>query len=300
MRWFRRRPKLSVVVVFFNMEREAERTLLSLTTAFQREISEADYEVLAIDSNSSAPLDPGRVRSLQPNFHYHYVDSPWPTPCRAMNAGIEMARADTVVCAIDGARIFSPGILKRMLAARTLADQPFIYTVAMHLGSKPQFISVSDGYNQQVEDQLLETVDWRKDGYSLFDISCLAGSSGRGFLHPIAESNCFAVDKALLRKLGGYDERFTTAGGGMVNLDTFYRLMQHAPLQPILLLGEASFHQFHGGVATNSPNNGVVSEEHRAEYHKLRGRDYQLPERTPLLFGTTPKNTLRFLDCADQ
>ena len=117
MRLFKRKPKLSVVVVFYNMQREAVRTLYSLTVAFQRNISEQDYEVIVLDSNSSQPIEKTWVEGLQSNFRYHFVESDAPTPCRALNCGVEQARADTVVCLIDGARILSPGILHYMQRA---------------------------------------------------------------------------------------------------------------------------------------------------------------------------------------
>ena len=40
------RLDLTVVVVFYNMRREAARTLHSLTRAYQRGIEDLDYEVL--------------------------------------------------------------------------------------------------------------------------------------------------------------------------------------------------------------------------------------------------------------
>ena len=47
-------PKLSVVVVSYNMRREAVRTLYSLTTNFQKDIEEYDYEVIVVVN----PLSP--------------------------------------------------------------------------------------------------------------------------------------------------------------------------------------------------------------------------------------------------
>ena len=95
-------PKLSVIIAFFNMQREAKRTLFSLTTDYQTGITSNDYEVIVVDSGSSEPLDKEWVSSIQENFHYKYIKSKWPTPCEAMNIGINMAKAKTVVCIIDG------------------------------------------------------------------------------------------------------------------------------------------------------------------------------------------------------
>src|SRR4029453_5975812 len=45
---------LSVVVVFYNMRREAARTLHSLSRSYQRDVQDLDYEVLVIDNGSEA------------------------------------------------------------------------------------------------------------------------------------------------------------------------------------------------------------------------------------------------------
>lgn len=290
------KPKLSVVIAFFNMEREARRTLFSLSTKYQQGINEDEYEVIVLDSGSSESLDSSWVTSIQDNYRYQYVNSMWPTPCEAMNTGIRLARAATVVLMIDGARILSPGVLSKMLMAEKLYETPFVYTIAMHLGHKLQNESMLEGYDQQQEDRLLASIDWRADGYSLFDISCLAASSIDGFLNPIAESNCFSMSKEVLLQLGGYDEHFRTSGGGYVNLDLFKRAQSLPALQPVKLLGEATFHQYHGGVATNVTHKNHPGKLYQKEYKNLRGDDYVSVCRSPLFLGEVPKNTIKFLD----
>jgi glycosyltransferase involved in cell wall biosynthesis len=284
-----------VVVVFYNMQREAARTLHSLSTAYQRGIAEHEYEVLAIDSGSSEPLDRRWVESQQNNFRYLFVESEWPTPCRAMNTGIEQARAKRVACSIDGARILSPGILAAMLQAERLFPNPFVYTLGMHLGHKRQNVALAEGYNQEVEDRLIATVDWQADGYRLFDISVLAYSSICGFFGTLKESNLFAAPKVKLRELGGFDERFRIAGGGLVNLDLFNRLAEADDLEPVMLLGEATFHQFHGGVSTNVPPGELRLQEYKDEYRAIRGKEYATAAPTPYYFGRVPHNTKRIL-----
>ncbi len=145
MRSFRKKPKLSVVIAFFNMRREAARTLYSLTTDYQRDIGIDDYEVIVLDSGSTEVLDEHWVKSLQNNFRYRYIESKLPTPCRALNSGAAMARSDTLVNIIDGARILSPGILSSMLRAQQAFDSPFTYTIGMHLGHKSQNEAILEG-----------------------------------------------------------------------------------------------------------------------------------------------------------
>jgi glycosyltransferase involved in cell wall biosynthesis len=290
-------PCLSVVVVFFNMRREAERTLYSLTTAYQQGVSETDYEVIAVDSGSTEPLNKSWVESLQGNFGYYYIEPEHPAPCRAMNFGIARSRADKVVCAIDGARMLSPNMLSFMLRANALFEHPFVYTLAMHIGHELQNIAVTHGYNQAVEDALLASVDWREDGYRLYDISCLAASSKHGYAGLPDESNFFSVEKNVLQALGGFDERFKTPGGGLVNLDVFSRLFLHPGLEPVMLLGEATFHQFHGGVATNIPLSQHPWKVFAEEYRAIRGTDFKFitPERLPYYFGKIPPNARHLL-----
>lgn len=280
-----RAPRLSVVVVMHNMRREAERTLYTLSQSYQRGISADDYEVLVMDSGSSEPLDPHWVASFGPQFGYGRVQPDQPTPVEAMNLGAHLARGSTVACAIDGARMLSPGCLGQLLLARDLGSEVFAYTLGFHLGPKPQQQSMLEGYDQQVEDQLLDSFDWRSDGYKLFQHSAAALSSAQGAFGPIAESNLFALPRQRYLELGGYDCGFTTPGGGYTNLDLFARLMAQPEITPVLLLGEATFHQFHGGAATNIPGDHDRHKLFKEEYQRLRGQPFQHPQRRPIYLG---------------
>ena len=275
-------PRLSVIVNFHNMRREAARTLHTLSTQYQRDVAPGDYEVIAVDNGSTAPLDAHQVESFGDNFRYLRIEQGTPSPCPAINRAVAGSRGEFVMICIDGARMLSPGILKYTLAALALHRRTFVYTLGMHLGHKPQNESIEEGYDQQAEDELLRSVDWRGDGYRLFSVSSVAYSSRNGFFSRLSESNCFALRRADYLALGGLDEGFTSAGGGLVNLDFFNRVHEQPGIRPVMLLGEATFHQFHGGVATN-----VRRAEHpwprmAAEYERIRGKaftsDPPLPE----------------------
>jgi hypothetical protein len=75
---------------------------------------------------------------------------------------------------------------------------------------------------------------------------------------------------------GGMDEGFDVAGGGLVNLDTYRRALQLEGAQSIVLLGEASFHQLHGGVSTNASQSQQLDNRERwhSQYRRLRGVDW--------------------------
>ncbi|MCH9697576.1 MAG: glycosyltransferase [Gammaproteobacteria bacterium] len=288
--------KLSIVVNFFNMRREAERTLYSMSKAYQSDIGELDYEVIVVDNGSLLALDQTLVEGFGQEFKYLYYQAINGSPCRAMNAGINMARGDYVMCCIDGARILSPGILSYALRIASVYNDPFIYTLGMHLGSDPQNISIEQGYNQAAEDALLDSVDWRHNGYALFEISSVALSSKNGFFSELSESNCFVMKKTSLVEMGGFDEQFTSPGGGLVNLDMFNRVNENNNMTPIMLMGEATFHQYHGGVATNVPIDAHPWPIMEQEYQQIRNKPYQTIRRSPVFFGHYPQQCHRFLN----
>src|SRR5262249_10957977 len=65
------------------------------------------------------------------------------------------------------------------------------------------------------------------------------------------ESNCLFVPRQLLEQAGCMDEAFVMPGGGFTNLDLYERLSATPGVNVVSILGEASFHQVHGGTTTN-------------------------------------------------
>lgn len=288
------RPALSVIVVFHNMAREAPRTLFTLSTQYQRGVVSGDYEVLVLDAGSTTPLEENFIRRFGENFRLVRAGRA-PSPVVAVNRAANLARGDAIAMCIDGARMLSPGILRLMLDAFTMHQDPLVATLAWHLGPNIQNESMLEGYNQSVEDGLLESVDWRADGYELFRISSLAGSSLHGWFSPIGESNCLAVRTETWTRLGGLHEGFVAPGGGLVNLD-FYReaCRQLDPL--VILLGEGTFHQFHGGVATNVPLKDHPMANFSEEYERVRGKPFAVEEKAAIYLGSVPQQALGFLE----
>lgn len=276
---------LSVVVIFYNMKREAERTLFSLTPGYQQ-IGDLPYEVIAVDNGSKERLSPHSVQAFGPQFSYSYSESRYPSPCSAINEWVAKCRFDNVMILIDGARMLSPGIVRFALAAGKAFAHPFVYTIAMHLGSERQNDAITHGYNAAAEDRLLESVPWKENGYSLFRIATPGFSSDRGFYSKIAESNCVVLRKKDFFRLGGYRVEFESAGGGLSNHDFFNRAHEAEWIQPILLLGEASFHQIHGGVATNVPVSQHPWERMEKEFTEVVGERWRNKFRAPLYLGS--------------
>jgi glycosyltransferase involved in cell wall biosynthesis len=288
-------PLLSIVVILYNMRRESARTLHSLSPIYQHGVSAGDYEVIAIDNGSTEPLEAEDVRAVAPNFRYIFHDTASRSPVDAVNVGVNLARAANVMVCIDGARILSPGILQYSLMAFRAFAHPFVCTLGWHLGREPQPISVAKGYCQSIEDELLASVNWRTNGYSLFSISSLALSSKDGWFSEISESNCFGIAKTEFLNLGGFSTAFQIQGGGLVNLDFFSLACQTTHLEPVVLLGEGTFHQFHGGVSTNVPLADHPWPRFHEEYFRIRGKPYAPPNFRPHYLGHLPSEARRFL-----
>jgi hypothetical protein len=286
-------PQLSVVVAFRNMAREAPRTLFTLSPAYQRLVNSEEYEVIAVDVGSEPPLEEAKVIGFGGNFRLmRFADAP--SPAAAINEAVRHSRGHAVSVAIDGARMLSPRVLYFTLKALKAYENPVVGTLAWHLGPKLQNISMLEGYDQSVEDRLLDTVNWREDGYELFKISSLAASSRSGWFGSISESNFVTVRREGWQNLGGFDERFTSLGGGFVNLD-LYREACNRLGQLVLLLGEGTFHQFHGGVATNVPLANHRMADFQSEYIRIRGKHFESPSVAAEYLGAFPPQAYRFI-----
>jgi len=283
-------PPLTIIVVFHDMPREASRTLHTLSTSYQRRVTADDYEVIAVDAGSRPALDESLVAAQGPQFRLLRTERA-PSPVGAVNAAARQARGEAIAVCIDGARMLSPGVVRGLLIGLRAFPDPVVATLAWHLGPKVQNESILDGYDQHVEDRLLETVAWRTDGYELFRISTLAASSGAGWFRPLSESNCLALPRESWDALGGLDERFVTPGGGMVNLDFYRRACDRAGTL-VTLLGEGTFHQFHGGVATNVPWSRHPAAAFDAEYRAIRGGPFVPPSRESVYVGEVPPQAL--------
>jgi hypothetical protein len=276
---------MTVVVVCHDMRRQALRTLFSLSRDYQRGIEDLAYEVLVIDNGSRRPLTSEEVAACGPEFRHESFPAATPSPCAALNHGVRQARFPRVMVLIDGARLLSPGLLALATRALALARHPFVFTLGMHLGPKVHNELVAEGFTPSDEERLLDSVSWRTEGYRLFEISSVALSSREGFFSELTESNCVALEIGDYERLGGFDERFVAPGGGLANLDFFNRALASPALEPIMLLGEATFHQQHGGVATEAPLAAHPWPRFVAEYEAIHGRSFGSVWRRPRYFG---------------
>ncbi|MEM7581926.1 MAG: glycosyltransferase [Acidobacteriota bacterium] len=290
--------RLSIIVIIHEMHREAPRTLHSLSPDYQQNVGIDDYEVIVIDNGSKTRLGPEFIANVGGNVQYFHLAEASPSPAYAINLGVSMARGQHLGIMIDGARMLTPGVLHHTLLALEGFDRAVVATLAFHLGPNLQNLSQKQGYDAAAEDELLASIDWPADGYRLFDIAALAGSSEYGWFLPMAESSCLFMPRSLFEELGGFEERFSSPAGGFANLDFYYRACQLPNSQLVMLIGEGSFHQIHGGLMTNcSAEDGQQTwKRFDDEYQQIRGTRFSWPDRQPMLLGNVSKPAIPWLE----
>ena len=153
-----------------------------------------------------------------------------------------------------------------------------VATQQWYVGPGQQGDAMDNGYDQAYEDRLFERIQWPINGYRLFEIGHFVGD--RDWLDGVWESNCMFVTRAQLEQVGGFEERFSMAGGGYANLELYERLGSSPDVSVCTIIGEASFHQVHGGTTTNQTD----AAERRSRvfgygqhYAELRGRAFKGP-----------------------
>ncbi len=284
---------LSVIIVFYNMRREAERTLYSLSRAYQQGVDDLDYEVIVVEngSNDEEKLGEELVRSFGAEFRY--VDlghEATPSPVYALNRGLSLARGKTFAFMIDGAHVLTPGVLRFGILGLETYSPAVVATQQWYVGPGQQGDVMQAGYDQAYEDRLFKEIDWPTDGYRLFDIGHFIGD--RDWFDGVWESNCLFVPRSLVEQVGAFDETFSQAGGEYANLDLFERLGSSPDVNVTTILGEGSFHQLHGGTTTNE----LDSDERRRRiagyaqrYAEIRGRGFRGPGKTMHYVGSGPR-----------
>ncbi len=282
--------ELSVVLCVYNMRREAERTLWSLSRAYQTGIEDLDYEVIVVENGSSESQRLGEefVTSFGPEFIYVDMDdAAKPSPVSALNRGIEVACGENIALMIDGAHVLTPGVLRLGMIGLKAYGLAVVATQQWYVGPGQQNESMLHGYDQEYEDRLFESIRWPTDGYRLFDIGHFIGE--RDWFDGMWESNCLLVPRKILEQIGGLDESFTMPGGEYANLDLYERVASAPDVSLVSLLGEGSFHQLHGGTTTNESEVDARKDQldaYRQHYFDLRGRFLRGPGKPVHYIGS--------------
>jgi glycosyltransferase involved in cell wall biosynthesis len=288
------RPLLSVIVIGYKMPGQLANTLFTLSAGYQLGVAEQDYEVIVVENASNDNFDESILPSLGGNFHFFRREEAASTPVPAVNFAFERCRGKAIGLMIDGARMITPRVIQYVLASQRISNQFFTVVPGYHLGAQAQHLNVSSGYNEATEKKLLDSTNWRNNGYELFSIADISGANPNGYLQPIMECNCMFASAASYKKIGYADKRFTQRGGGAINLHMFRSLGLLEENKYIVLPGEGSFHQYHGGVTTseyhgrdleNASHNAQLQDIWNGDFHSLRREAMLLGAVTPWAQG---------------
>ncbi len=289
-------PLLSIIVIAYDMPRQALNTLISLGTGYQEGVDADDYEVIVVENRSQRNMDAAEISTLQGNFRYFLRDEPGVSPAAAINFGFTQARGHFIGLMIDGARMVTPGVIRYALMALRMNRDAMVLVPGYHLGESEQQYHLSNGYSEEKEQALLKEIDWLNNGYRLFDISCLSGANPNGIFHPFMECNCLFFSADIFREIGQADERFNMPGGGALNLYIYRQAATHPRTEAYVLPGEGSFHQLHGGVTTSeSKGREHVLERQRVQLAEILGYPFTSPMIEPILLGTVRQPAMRYL-----
>jgi hypothetical protein len=291
-------PVVSFIVILYDMPQQAQKTLYSLSADYQQGVDEADYEVIVVENESANNLSRDFIADLPANFSYHLRAEREPTPVHAINHGAGISRGRFLCVMIDGARMVTPGVVRNIIRGHRLQESAVVTVPGYHIGEQLQQEAVDQGYGVAEDQALIQSSGWPANGYGLFDVACFSGSCAAGFFRPNSESNCISIPRSIWASLGGLDTRFNLRGGGLVNLDLYKRACEYPGVEHVMLLGEGTFHQFHGGVTTGGEAREVramLIEEMKEQYEHIRGEPYQSPQTRPVYLGELPRQVLRFI-----
>ena len=187
---------------------------------------------------------------------------------------------------IDGAHVLTPGVLRYGMLGLSAYAPALVTAKQWYVGPGQQPDAVARGYDSEFEDRLFAEIEWPTDGYRLFEIGHFIGD--RDWFDGEWESNCIFVPRDLIDQVGAMEERFSTPGGGFVNLDFFERMVGTPGVTPVTMLGEGSFHQVHGGTTTNLAEPGELIRSYDEQYEELRGHRFQVPPQETHYVGSFP------------
>lgn len=242
--------ELSVIVNFYNMAMEADRTLTSISRVFQRDVEGIAYEVLCVDNGSEPPLTEQQVARHGPEFRLVRPSRQHPSPVFALNEAAGMAQGRYLAVMIDGAHLLSPGVIAEALAALREEKRAMVAVRHWFIGGDQWWLSAI-GFRREQQETPFARIGWPNCGYDIFKIASPIHDNPHDWFENMAESNCLILSKQDFEALGGYAEAFDTPGGGLANPDLFTRAVALPGITVIGLVGEATFHQFHQGTTTN-------------------------------------------------
>ena len=282
--------QLSVIVLLHNMSREASNTLYSLSTQYQRDVLESEYQVIAIDNGTERSFDVEKLDDIGANVFLHNETQLAASPFWAINRTVEWLKSEYIAIAFNGGCLHSPGMIRSGLDALLSTANPFVYSLGWKLGPGQKQGSASISYDEREEQKLLSQISWKADGYGLFEASSPSRRTATDWYGPCTKSEMFFLRREDFIRLGGYDTAFSSEGGGFGNSDFFTRALQDNHLKAIRLLGEGTFQQYRQD--TNEAESLKEDRARQREWELNHLRGYYRPKSFACgaTYGETPAN----------
>lgn len=292
-------PKISIIIIAYDMNRQATNTIKSLSIKCQKNVSEEDYEIIVVENLSKNPINEEQIRSFGSNISYHPRVETSSSPVAAINYGLSHARGDTIGLLVDGARMTTPRVVELALKASRASKDSLISVPGYFIGPCEHQYAGEYNYTEEQEELLLKSIEWEENPYRLFNIATISAANPRGAFIPFLECNCFFTSKKNFSAIGGADTRFTYPGGGAINLHTYRKIaMLPECLHYFILQGEGSFHQLHGGVTTSTrKKRDEMIKQFSLQLNGIWGEEnpFRSLHREPILLGPITSHSQRFL-----
>ena len=129
-------PQLSVIVIGYKRARQLLNTVFTLSSQYQRDISEGDYEIIVVENGSSDNVDEDAIAALGSNIRFFRRAESSHTPVYAVNFAFQQCRTPLLGLMIDGARMLSPRALATALECWQADRQALVTVPGYHLGEQ--------------------------------------------------------------------------------------------------------------------------------------------------------------------
>ena len=266
--------KLSVIVGSFELKHQILRTIMSIRQAIKNQ-TELEVEIIIADNSTVNVLAESKSNVLSDVRILSYGTEKIPIHI-AMNRATNCASGDFLCVMIDGARIWSPQILKKCIPL--LSQSALIHVPNYQLGCSHQMYSKENGHTVELETKILMNAGWPSlRTEELIRQSWCEDHAGLG--PRVFESNCLFVSRELWNSVQGFDSSFKRVDGGFASADLLERLVaKGGELQ--ILSTEGTFHQLHhGSTTTTASQTRQAVREMTLEYKLIRG---QPPKRVSI------------------
>ncbi len=294
-------PKLSIIVIGYDMPRQLLNTIYSLSPQHQKNVSSDDYEIIVVENKSSHCADENKIKALGSNIKYYLRDEKGVSPAPAINFALSKTQGDFIGLLIDGARMVTPRVIEYALAVQRLSPHAIYAVPGFFIGPHEHQNAEAEGYNEEKEKALLAQIKWQENGYRLFDVASMSAANPKGVFQPFLECNCFFTSRDNFNAIGGADERFNLKGGGSLNFYLFKSIGMLATCAHYFLApGEGSFHQLHGGVTTSLQSTREQDVlDFSLQLELISGESpFRSFNREPMLIGAVTSHSQRFLKYA--